>query len=160
MPEKAVSSVSTSSLEVDDNDIFETQFFSHSTVAPFRTENIPIFVKTFGSKTNEIVFKKNNSVFKNWLDLDTIKKQEESTKHDFEYWKLEKFCKDEYDQQKTREIIAQNFDTLKILQLYFASRSSFPYINNYEFGQFVLKFNLTETNETVSYISATSQSKI
>ena len=74
VPEKALSSASTSSLEVDDNDIFETQFFSHSTVAPFRTENIPIFVKTFGSKTNEIVFKKNNSVFKNWVDLDTIKK--------------------------------------------------------------------------------------
>jgi hypothetical protein len=129
-------------------------------VAPFRTEEIPIIIKEYGSKQNTISFKKNNSIFKNWVDLDTIKKIEMSTEHDFEIWKLEKFCKDEYDQQKTKELIMKHFDMLKTLHLYFASRSSFPYITNYEFNNFIATFGLTETNETVSFISATSQSKV
>ena len=37
-------------------------------MAPFRDEDIPINVKTFGTKKFIYVFQKNNSVFRDWRE--------------------------------------------------------------------------------------------
>jgi hypothetical protein len=96
-------------------------------ITHYRTEEIPIIEKTYSSLSTEIVFKKNQSVFKDWKE-DTDTKLKAVVEHDFALYKLTKFVKDEQDREKVENLIKKNLETLKIIHLYYASRSSFPYI--------------------------------
>ena len=46
----------------------EVDWFSHKTIAPYRSEELPVNPKTYGTLTQEVVFKKNKSVFKDWKE--------------------------------------------------------------------------------------------
>ena len=72
----------------------EVQYFSHTLIAPFRSEDIPTKVKEFGVKTQEAaVFKKSDSVFREWKENNAFTLQL-SCAHDQMKWKLDKFIKD------------------------------------------------------------------
>ena len=97
-------------------------------------------------------------MFKDWKE-DTDTKLQGCCLHDFDLWKLPKFCKDPQDAEKCIKLIEKHLEILKIIHLFYASRSNFPYVTLYEFSQFIANFNLLDLNEafTVSFISASTQ---
>ena len=60
----------------------EPEYFIHSTIAPPRCEKIPQFVKQNKSSIVTRIFKKNQSVFRDWRE-DDDKKLETCVEHDF-----------------------------------------------------------------------------
>ena len=46
----------------------DSEYFVHSYIAPFRTEEIPNVVKEFGTISHVATFDKNNSMFKEWRE--------------------------------------------------------------------------------------------
>ena len=77
----------------------EPKYYSHVTIAPFRSEEIPVNIKTYGSVTTEHVFKKNNSVFRDWKE-NTDKILNACAEHDFTYWKIPKMPKFKNDPEE------------------------------------------------------------
>jgi len=71
----------------------DSEFFTHTCIVPYRTEEIPPKVKTFVTKTFERKFSKNNSVFKDWKE-DTEARLDQCAEHDFAHWKVPKFVKE------------------------------------------------------------------
>jgi len=124
----------------------DVEYYSHATIAPFRTEDVPGFIKTYGSITKEVVFKKNKSVFKDWKE-DTETTLKKSCEHDFSCWKLSKFMqKDPEDIEKVEELIAKHLPMLKTLHIYTASKSNFPYVDVPGFKAFIDSFPIIDAN--------------
>ena len=95
--EDSLSSSKSSSFNSDESkadfNSGEVQYFTHTLIAPYRSEEIPTVVKTYGSIKKVAEFKKQNSVFKDWKENNPIRLGLSSV-HDFGFWKLDKFVKD------------------------------------------------------------------
>ena len=132
-------------------------------IAPYRTEDIPIAEKTYSTLSSEVTFKKNQSVFKDWKE-DTDTKLKGCCDHDFELWKCNKGDQygkgfDQQDLDKLTTMIRDKYiEPLKIIHLYYASRSNFPYIGNMEF-KFISDFKLSHEGFDVKFISASTNMK-
>jgi len=120
------------------------EYYSHSTIAPFRSEDIPVHVKTYGTLTKEVSFKKNKSVFKDWKE-NTGSILNACCEHDFKNWKVRNIPRfkpgteaggpEEY--AKVEELIQKNFEALKIIHITLASENSFPYASTFNINQFL-----------------------
>lgn len=100
----------------------------------FRDEDIPINVKTYGSKRIVYVFQKNNSVFRDWRE-DNQERLDEAVEHDLTYWKARKFIKKDVDDyENVEKLVKKHFEVLKVVHTYFASCSNYPYILPLEFN--------------------------
>lgn len=88
-------------------------------------------MKQYNTKTTEIVFDKSDSVFKEWKE-DTETSLEKSVTHDMERWKLAKFCKPatEAEQMATIEVVKKHMDKIKMVHVFYASKSNYPYLKN------------------------------
>ena len=107
----------------------EVEYFSHQTIAPFRSDEIPINVKQMGNLTKENTFKKPKSVFKDWKQ-NTTKTLASCAEHDLKHWKIPnmpmfKSNPEEYDQVK--QLIEQYIEHLMIVHIHYASEGNFPY---------------------------------
>ena len=81
-------SKSEESIDLD----YQPEYYVHSHTAPFRTDDIPVKVKEYGTIKVENIFSKAKSVFKDWKE-DTPERLAQCAEHDFALWKLEKFVK-------------------------------------------------------------------
>lgn len=145
----------------DDQELHcEPEYFSHLTQTPFRTEEIPAFVKQGKSHQKVRTFKKQNSVFKDWKE-DDDKRIDAAFEHDTSHWKVPRFVKDPDEQKHVLFLIKKHFVTLKSIYIYYCSKSNFPYINFEEFRTFITDFSVLEkplTNQILdnNFISAYS----
>lgn len=124
----------------------DVAYFSHATIAPYRSEDIPVHVKTYGTLSTEIVFKKNKSVFKDWKD-NTDKILGACLDHDTANWKIPKMPKFKTDLEEldlVKDIIKTNIELLKIIHIYYASENAFPYASNLAIQNFVAQFKITD----------------
>ena len=128
------------------------EWYSHSTIAPFRSEEIPLNPKTYGTLTTEIVFKKNKSVFKDWKE-NTDKILKACAEHDFECWKIPNMPKfrDDDELKRVKDIIAKNIEILKIIHIYYASENNFPYAGALSIQAFLSAFKITDANTTKEF---------
>ena len=112
------------------------EYFSHQTLAPYRTEDIPKYAKQSKSHRVEKKFDKKKSVFRDWKE-DSLVKMNSIHEHDTQFWKVNKFVKDPTEQGKVEDIIKDHIAELKAVYTYYASKSSFPYLHCPEFNIFL-----------------------
>lgn len=124
-----------------------SEYFAHSTITPYRTEDLPGFVKQSRSQKVERTFNKNNSVFKEWKQ-DTAQRLDDCLEHDVALWKVHKFVKDKEELQKCTALIKKDFATFKMIYTYYATLAAYPYINAECMLRFVKDFKLMDKNLT------------
>ena len=127
----------------------------------YRTEDIPFHEKKRKTTVNQKFFIKKNSVFKDWKE-DQQKTLEECLDHDVRHWRVGKFIKDIFEQDKVQDIVHDNYELLKTLEIYYASKCDFPYINDLGFDEFLNDFklmdgNLTKAKKKINFDSATNK---
>lgn len=113
----------------------EAAYYSHATIAPYRSEDIPVHVKTYGSLSTELVFKKNISVFKDWKE-NTGKILDSCCEHDFANWKIPNMPKFKGPDSAEelgyiKDMLRKNIEELEMIHLYYASESTFPFATSF-----------------------------
>ncbi|CDW89852.1 UNKNOWN [Stylonychia lemnae] len=141
----------------------DDDYFLHKMIAPFREEDIPVYIKQSKMKVFSRVFKKETSVFRDWKeDNDQILAR--CCDHDYKYWKIPRFVKDPGEvcksinhliylqQQKCFDYVIQNFTKLKEIFITIASRSSFPNISWIDFTTFCEQCKVLDKNVVLATI--------
>ena len=90
----------------------ENKYFYSRHIVQTRKEALPKFSKELQKEIHSKIFIKEHSVFRNWKK-DTSATITTCLKHDFGYWKVPKFIKDESEVKACEEIITRNFLLLK-----------------------------------------------
>eukprot|EP00347_Sterkiella_histriomuscorum_P014450 403360819 len=129
----------------------DQETFMHKLIAPFREEDIPIFVKTSKIKVFQRVFKKDTSVFKDWKE-DTASSYLKCGEHDQKFWKIPRFVKDPIEQQLCFDLVQANFKHLKNIFISLACKSSFPNISWIDFTTFCESCKILDKNVVLSTI--------
>jgi len=124
-----------------------SECFAHSIITPYRTEDLPGFVKQSRSQKVERTFNKNNSVFKEWKQ-DTAQRLDDCLEHDVALWKVPKFVKDKEELKKCTALIKKDFATFKMIYTYYATLAAYPYINAECMLRFVKDFKMMDKNLT------------
>jgi hypothetical protein len=70
--------------------------YVQSCISKFRTEEIPMYRKTFKTSIIERTFNKDKSVFAKWIK-DNQQIVNNCLEHDFKHWKTQRFIKDPND---------------------------------------------------------------
>lgn len=115
-------------------------------MAPIRTIDLPNQVKTYNTVTEERKFDKNASVFKDWRE-NTDERLAACCEHDFAFWKLDRFVKNEEEREEILKIIRKHMGTLKTLHTYYAASSinpGYPSMSELEYSSFLKKLKLTD----------------
>ena len=85
--------------------------------------------------TEEKPFYKDQSVFKKWRE-DTPALLDECARLDFKHWKVPKFCKDEEDVDRCKQVIRDHYMGLKHIYVSLISTDEFPAIGWMTFTRF------------------------
>ena len=102
-------------------------YYIHKCIAINRQEDVPIFTKPMKLLKKEREFRLDNSPFREWR-LDKQDTLDKCLEHDFELWKISRFCKDGGDVEKCKEVIKSYFNEIKEIYHYQISKSNFPSI--------------------------------
>eukprot|EP00347_Sterkiella_histriomuscorum_P002614 403367462 len=120
-------------------------------ISPLREEEIPIFIKGSKIKVQQRVFKKDNSVFKDWKE-DTPQTINQMLDDDMKYWKCHRFIKEENDKIACEKIIRQNAVLLKKIFMTEVCNSGFPNISWIDFSNYCEKCKIFDKNILLSTI--------
>ena len=112
-----------------------------------RINPIPEFTKELKSNKNKREFNHSASVFKNWK-REGKTEISKALQHDFTYWKVPRFIKEEGDITTIKEYIRENWDMLNQIFLTTAAHGNFPTLSWLDFEKFVRKANLMDKNIT------------
>lgn len=81
-------------------------------IVNLREDEIPVFEKANKSKVQQRVFKKETSVFREWME-DTPKTLDAMFEDDRKWWKLARFIKDDTDRENTERAVQKHFPKIK-----------------------------------------------
>ena len=112
------------------------KFYYSRHVIPVREEQLPKIAKSMKRELTSKKFTKEDSVFRNWID-DSPQTYQNCLAHDFQYWKLAKFIKDEAEVHACEDVIRRNFKLIKEIFIQIVAKGgSPPDIGQLEFHQF------------------------
>ena len=117
------------------NTVQDQNQFVNKCIIPLREEDVPIHEKVNRFKVQQRVFKKENSVFKEWKE-DTQNMVDTMYQDDIKWWKIGRFIKDEDDRLRVEKLIWKNFAKIKKIFTSLISQSSYPNIGQIDFGNF------------------------
>lgn len=111
-------------------------------VPEIRKESVPLF-RLPVTEEEEPPFDLDKSVFKG-LGLDTEASLRLALKADLGHWKMNKFVKDQVDQERCIAIISDNFAPLKEMYVDLISCSDYPHVGPVDFGVFCTEVGILD----------------
>lgn len=135
-------------LPLDDEHYFFSKF-----VVENRTEEVFPFAKPMRIVAKEREFKLEHSVFKSWKQ-DTPELLEKCFVHDSAKWKLPKFCKDEAEQERVKQVVRRNLKFLKEIYQYRIANSNFPAMFTQDYLDWCYQIKVPERDKAMMHFKA------
>ena len=134
----------------------EVKWYPNDCIVRFREEEIFEYDIKLKRNIEYRRFIKETSVFAKWK-LDDTHIVKKCLEHDFRWWKLSKFTRnktdrDRLDNEELKNSIKKNFEYLKSIHLFLASKSIYPSISMTDWTIFCKKANLPDKNLNQSRI--------
>ena len=123
----------------------------YSKIVNFREDEIIVNQKEKGASTLKRVFKKDQSVFAQWM-TDTEQTRDQCMEHDAAYWKMDRLVKSLDEKAAVERILTDKMLFLKDVYIELAAETAYPYVSQIGFANFCAKCDMLDKNLNIGGI--------